>query len=127
MNTGQATQPAQTTSKYAQYTVKELKQMIKDNNVLTFNSCTKKADYIKALEDHDAYEQSKVNFQKWADNIGETIKKTNELKEKAENTKEIAKEVLDKLKQKENKTSEDYEKMISLYEHLLKLVAIKYI
>ncbi len=108
------------TSKYAQYTVKELKQMIKDRNAISFGH-TKKADLIQDLEDHDAHEKSMANMAKWSEKLIEDGKKVKELKEQAVDAVQKAKSTIAVLKQKENKTSEDYEKIINLYDSLLNL------
>lgn len=106
--------------KYDHYTVAQLKQLIKDRKVLHFGTC-KKVDYIKSLEDNDAYEKSKVNLSNYFDGMKKDMEKIQETKTKVNDTIQIATDAIEKLKGKDNKTTEDYEKIIKLYDSLLKL------
>lgn len=117
----QATVPVQ---KYDHYTVKELKQLIKDRNVLTA-SCTKKADYIKALEENDSYTKSSDDFVKCIDSMAQDVNMIKEIKEKQNSTIDLAKSTIEKLKLKKEKTNEDYETIIALYDNVVKLMSME--
>lgn len=111
---------------YSQHTVKELKEMAKKNNAIVWVNGQKKADYIKALEDHDSYEQDHINTMKTFENFGENLKKQRE--EIASGTQKIrdacqkADIAIKQLKDKEDKTIEDYKKLVVILESRMKLM-----
>lgn len=97
-------------SDFNKLTVRELKKYIEDNNVLTFN-CKRKADYIQAIDNHLQRQQTLKNmtdsFTKLGDYIAESTKKI-------KNVTKLADQQIALLKSKDNKTTEDYEKLVSL-------------
>lgn len=113
-----------TIKKYNNYTVNELKKLIKDNKILHFGG-NKKADYIKSLESHDDYEQSLKSLSKFTEDFKKDLDNIKELKQKTDDTIELTKDAIVKLKSKENKTNEDYENIIKLYDGLIKIICIK--
>lgn len=110
---------------YTQYTVKELKAMIKEKNVLAWD-LKKKADYIKALEDHDSYEESHNNFMTGIQKIGEGMKKqTEEIADglaKIRDACQKADAAIKILEEKEGKTIEDYENLVKILKSRMKLM-----
>ena len=106
---------------YDHYTVKELKELVKERKAFVFD-CKKKADYIKALQDKDAMNQSLVSLQQYGSNMKKQIDEIAEAKQKVRDAISKADEVIAMLKAKENKGTEDYEKIISLYEKKIGLM-----
>jgi len=106
---------------YDHYTVKELKELVKERKAFAFD-CKKKADYIKALQDKDAMNQSLVSLQQYGSNMKKQIDEIAEAKQKVRDAISKADEVIAMLKAKENKGTEDYEKIISLYEKKIGLM-----
>jgi len=108
-------------STYDHYTVKELKELVKERKAFAFD-CKKKADYIKALQDKDAMDQSLVSLQQYGTNMKKQMEEIAEAKQKVKDTIDKADEVIALLKAKENKVADDYEKIISLYEKKIGLM-----
>jgi hypothetical protein len=119
------TQQPQMKVDYNQYKVVELKAMIKERNVLAWD-CKRKADYVKALEDHDKYEQSHTNFMNGIKQLGENMKKQKEEiadgLQKIRDTCKTADAAIKILEEKEDKTIEDYEKLVKLLKTRMKLM-----
>jgi len=115
------------TQDYSKLTVKELKSLIKERNVIYFN-CTKKIDYIQALKDDDSDNKSMATFRNYVGNItskmAEDKQKISETKQKLLDTTNLYDSKINELKQKDNKTTDDYEKLVMLLEKRIKLAEI---
>lgn len=105
---------------YSKLTVKELKALIKERNVFSIN-CTKKIDYVKALEDDDKFISGMSHLTSYAENVTKGITET---REKIVDTAKKYDDKINELKQKEGKTTEDYEKLVMLLENRIKLASV---
>jgi len=110
---------------YSVYTVKELKEMVKGKPMAMVIG-TKKADYIKALQDADAYEKSTHDFHKemdqWREDMENKTKRVNEGITKIRDAVKKLDEKITSLKAKEDKSIEDYNVLVKLLEKKISLM-----
>ena len=102
---------------YNTKTVKELKVMTKDRPV--FVDGPRKADYVKALVDDDRYKLATKNFQDKLKNDVQAIKDT---RAKFKNACTILDTKIKSLKDKNDKTIDDYEELVIFLEQRMSLM-----
>ena len=118
---------------YTNYTVVELKALVKERKVLFASNCKKKADYVAALVEDDNYKKSMANFhtglQEMSTNMQKNLQSIKDSKESINekiakiretcNTTDIK---IKSLKYKEDKTIDDYKTLVDLMEKRMKLM-----
>ena len=108
---------------YSDKTVAELKALIKERNILTFN-CKKKADYIGALQDDDSDKANSNAFHVTMQTFGQQIAKVKDLQAKADDMNEKLEDKISMLEAKADKEKEDYELLIKLLKIQVKMSAL---
>ena len=110
---------------YNSYTVVELKALIKERNALSFN-CKKKADYVAALVDDDTLKKSMADLHTGLDKMSADMQKSMEsIKTGTTKIREacsVADIKIKSLKDKEDKTIDDYKILVELLEKRMKLM-----
>lgn len=110
---------------YSMNTVKELKEMVKGRTMAIVTG-TKKADYIKALQDDDAYQKSTTDFYKqlnqWKEDMETKTNRVNEGITKIRDAVVKLDEKITSLKAKEDKSIEDYDVLVKLLEKKISLM-----
>lgn len=111
---------------YSTYTVKELKEMVKTRSISIYVNGTKKADYIKALQDDDSYQQSTQNFHNSLNSFKQEMEdKTKYINESITKIRESVIKIDEKVSELKNKTHlsiDDYKLIVDLLEKRIKLM-----
>jgi len=117
---------------YTTMTVKQLKDLCKERDVILF-SPKRKEDYVNGLVEKDDSDRSKFEFQQsLTQSVGDIQNALNEIEERAIEIEEKKKKINDAcnvmdaqiktLKDKDDKTIDDYKELVKLMEKRMKFM-----